>query len=382
MPRHGEGRCSSAPRSSGLRRPWACPWPGRSRTPAPACRGASAGGGAAAAAGPGRADRVHGQVARRSAEPDRDQPRLRADLGPLAAGTAKLEPLRAADRGAVCQRQVVGPLQPERDQGRLPDLRSEHLHEPVGDQRHALRGPPHSHRQRSQRRQSQQRRRLRRRGPAVPQPELHPLVRAVQGRYGLPAARLGVPGDRRVQLQLPPRAGERRRQHRRARGDRPRRGLRQPAGALRRVPPRRSHPELRLRLHAAGDPGLHQRLPGLHLHRQQPRRTILRQPGLQPAAVQRRVLPAAREGHEQRSQYPVRDARPARRHRQLLLPGLPRPGLHGPGQRPLPARLGRQPHRHQRVRRAAGHRRHPRRPTPSTPSTSASRATVTSARST
>ena len=79
----------------------------------------------------------------------------------------------------------------------------------------------------------------------------------------------------------------------------------------------------------AGDPGVHQRLPGLHLHRQQPRRPVVRQPGLQPRAVQRRVLPAAGEGHEQRAQYPVRHARPARRHRQLLPPGLPHPRLHG-----------------------------------------------------
>ena len=39
--------------------------------------------------------------------------------------------------------------------GDYPILRAEHLREPVGDQRHALRGAPHSHRQRSQRRQSE-----------------------------------------------------------------------------------------------------------------------------------------------------------------------------------------------------------------------------------
>src|SRR5256885_1949941 len=146
----------------------------------------------------GAAARIRRSVHRPS-PPDGDESGLRPDPRPLAPRPARLESLRAAAlRRAVQARTLVGSVQPEHPERRLPDLRAERLHEPLGHLGHAVRGAPDPHRQRGQLGASRQRRQLRQPRAVFPQPEFHPVAQHLQGRHGLQAARLGVPRHQHI----------------------------------------------------------------------------------------------------------------------------------------------------------------------------------------
>ena len=237
-------------------------------------------------------------------------------------------------------RPVVGSLQPERPQGRLPDPRPEHLHQPVGHLRHAVRGPPPAHAEQRQLRQ------VRTAPTSSATATSCSSTRTSSSRWS--CSRATPPSSRATgscgltgvfNFNYLNDQGERRRQHRRPRGHRPLRGARQPAGVLRRVPPGRPHAQLRLPLDALGHPGLHQRLPRLHLQRQQrwasgcsatwaPTGDQFNAAYFRP--LEKDTNSGLNRLFDTRGQH-LGD-------RQLLPPGLPHAGLHAAAQRPLPAR--------------------------------------------
>ena len=236
---------------------------------------------------------------------------------------------------------MVGPVQPERPQGRLPDHRPEHL--PRTSPASSL-GP---------RRSRGRCRRRRRRSRAPPGPSSATFfgrpdqfvynqnfsfsVDLFHGDAGVQAGRLARQGDAGLQRQLPGRQRTGRRQPRRAQGHRPRPDLLRPGRVVRRdkladLSPDYDFVSVRVgsqpfisdfRGFIFSDTNRAVRLFGtLNSNRDQFNLDLLRPAG---------------EGHQQRAEHVPRP-QPGGRHRQLLPPGLHLSRLHGPGQRPLQPR--------------------------------------------
>ncbi len=243
------------------------------------------------------------------------QPRLRPRRGPLAHRLPRLGPLRqgpsAGGRLPLRRRALVGPVQPERPQGRLPDHRPEHLPE------HHGRAASRSWRRgRSRRRRRRSRARP---GPASPTSSAGPTSSSTARYFSFSLDLFHgdaafKPVDWRVKItpvfnvnnlnvnELATSAPTCARARAAAAPSSPCR-----SGSSRRkladLSPDYDFVSVRRRLAA-----VHQRLPRLPLQRHQPGRAPVRHAGLQPRPVQPDLLRPAGEGHQQRPEHVRRTA--------------------------------------------------------------------------